>query len=93
MKRNIEDALAACGRDRVMQREFGAKPSIAIRFDPERRVVAADGTASFLVREADTLDEAGALAAAAFAARLREIATDLVAQAERIERALKAATP
>lgn len=83
MKPHIEDALALCGRDRVMHREFGdQRPAIAIRWD-EVRVTSPDEQ-RFLVREADTSDEAGAAAARAFADRLEAIAKDLAAQAGRI---------
>src|SRR5688572_2547714 len=96
MKRSIEDALHACGRDRVHHRdctgcgvEHQHRAGVAIRFDPGVQIVAPDGTTKFLVREADTLDEAGYLAASAFAERLREISRDLLAWADRIERPLK----
>lgn len=90
MKSNIENALYHCGRDRVMQREFGGTPSVAIRWDGDRdaRVTSPDGT-KFLVRDAETIDEAGHLAAIAFAARLREVAKSFEAQAARIILALE----
>lgn len=84
MKPNVENALHACGRERVLHREFGGRPAVAIRWDGPARVTAADGTTPMLVREADTLDEAGAAAAEAFAARLDEIADGLRSQARRI---------
>lgn len=83
MKPHIEDALALCGRDRVMHREFGdQRPAVAIRWD-EVRITAPDEQ-RFLVREADTLDEAGAAAARAYADRLAEMGRALQEQAGRI---------
>lgn len=90
MKSNVENALYHCGRDRVLHREYGGRPAVAIRWD-EPRVQSPDNT-KFLVREADTLDEAGALAAAHYANRLRDAAKELQNQAERIELALSRST-
>jgi len=85
----VEDALAACGRERVFHRIQGGA-SVAIRWDDQHRVTApADGCERHLVRNGDTLDEAGAAAAASFAMRLREQARSLDGWAERIERHLK----
>ena len=92
MKRNIEDALSACGRDRVMHREFSGRPAVAIRWDQDLwnlKANSPDSTEKFLVKEADTLDEAGKMAAEAFAIRLREIAKAYTTWADRIEQALK----
>lgn len=80
----IEEALAACGRDRVMQRTQGS-PSVAIRWDVNGKVTSQEGTERFLVRDGATLDEAGKEAATAFAARIREQAKELAAWADRIE--------
>ena len=90
MKSNVESALHLCGRDRVMQNERrldNGKASIAIRWD-EQRVQSPDDT-RFLVRDGDTIDEAGEAAARAFAKRLRERSRDLADWASGIERALE----
>lgn len=86
MKADIEQALFCCGRDRVFQRENGGKPSVAIRW--ERPVAPSPDRSLFLVRDGDTLDEAGAASAGAYAKRLRDVAAQYTSQAEAIERAL-----
>jgi hypothetical protein len=88
MKSNVENALYHCGRDRVMHREFGGPPSVAIRYDGPVRIVSPEGTESYLVRKGETLDEAGTLAARAFAEQIRKESKRLVEWADRIERAL-----
>lgn len=85
----VEDALAACGRERVLHRDDSHGPSIAIRYDIDARVTSADGTERFLVRNANTLDEAGFAAARDFALRVREQAKAMDEWADRIERSLK----
>lgn len=62
---------------------------IAIRWDPEPGNITSPDAAKFLVRDAPTADEAGALAAQAFADRIRETAGRLNDWASRIEAALK----
>ncbi len=84
----VEDALAACGRDRVMHRS-GPEPAIAIRWDGEQRITAPDGTERYLRRSGASLDVAGRDAAKAFAERIREEARRLNAWADSIERPLK----
>ena len=90
MKSNIENALYHCGRERVMHREFGGPPSVAIRYDGPARITSPEGTESYLVRKGETLDVAGTLAARAFAERIREESKRLVEWAANIERALAA---
>ena len=92
---STEDALAACGRSRVLQRET-PKPSVAIRLDVDRwdlPVASTDGTTKFLVRDGATLDEAGRAAARAFAERCRDIARGYTERATAIERALERGEP
>lgn len=88
MKSNIENALHLCGRDRVLHREFGGAPSVAIRYDGPARIVSPDGTQAYLVRDGASLDEAGAAAAKAFAESIRNESKRLEAWAANIERAL-----
>ena len=88
MKRDIEDALAACGRERVFVREGSDGVAIAIRYDLLGPAVAPDGVERFLVRKAPTIDEAGREAARAFATHLRSEARKAIEWAERIERVL-----
>lgn len=89
MKSHIEDALHQCGRDRIMHREFGGPPSVAIRYDGPPRITSPEGTESYLVRKGATVDEAGEAAARAFAERIVEEAKRLTAWADRIVRALE----
>lgn len=88
ISRPVEDALAACGRDRVMHRS-DAEPAVAIRWDGTPPITAPDGTERYLRRSGSTLDEAGRAAAQAFAQRIRDEARRLEAWADRIERPLK----
>jgi len=88
MKRHIEDALAQCGRDRVMQREGGNGISVAIRYDLPSGAASPDGVERFLVRSGTTLDEAGRAAASAFAVHLRSRARETIEWADRIDHAL-----
>ncbi len=88
MNRHVEDALAACGRDRVMHREDKEGIAIAIRYDVPSSAAAPDGVEKFLVRKAGTIDDAGREAARAFAAHLRARARETTEWADRIERAL-----
>jgi hypothetical protein len=86
VKQTVENALALCGRDRVMQNEIAK--SIAIRWD-DPRVVHADGNERYLVRKGDSLDASGEAAARAFAARIREQAKQWAAWADHIDAALE----
>jgi len=88
MDRDIESALAQCGRDRVMHREGSDGVSIAIRYDLPGPAVSPDGVERYLVRKAATIDEAGRDAASAFAVHLRTEARKAIEWAERIERSL-----
>lgn len=88
MKRHIEAALWACGRDRVLHRDGLGDAEIAIRYDMPNLAVSPDGTERFLVRKATTFDEAGKQAAVAFATHLRTRAKEAIEWAERIEQAL-----
>ncbi len=88
MQPHVEDALAQCGRDRVMHREGGDGVAIAIRYDMPSGAASPDGIERYLVRKAPTIDEAGREAAAAFAAHLRARAREVTEWAERIERSL-----
>ena len=88
MKSNVEAALHLCGRFRVFHRE-GPEPAIAIRWDGPQQIVSPDGTQAYLVSKAETLDDAGALAAARFAARIKEEAARLSAWADSIVKALE----
>ena len=87
MKSHIEDALAQCGRERVLHRD-GVDPSIAIRYDMPSGASSPDGIERHLVRKGATLDEAGHAAATAFALHLRARARETIEWAERIERSL-----
>jgi hypothetical protein len=88
VNRHVEDALFQCGRDGVLQREGRDGNAIAIRYDMPSGAASPDGIERFLVRKADTLDEAGRQAAAAFAAHLRARARETTEWADRIEGAL-----
>lgn len=83
---NVENALALCGRDRVLHRD-DATPSVAIRWDGEARLTAPDGTERYLRRDGKTLSEAGSEAALAFAKRIREESQRLASWANSIETA------
>ena len=88
MNQHIEDALAQCGRDRVMHREGRDGVSVAIRYDMPSGAASPDGIERFLARSGATLDDAGRQAATAFAAHLRAKAREIVEWADRIEHAL-----
>jgi hypothetical protein len=88
MNPRVEDALAQCGRDRVLHREGRDGVAIAIRYDVPGGAASPDGVERYLVRNAATLDEAGRQAAAAFATHLRTKAREIGEWAERIERTL-----
>ena len=88
MKPHIESALYHCGRDRVMHREGRDGTAIAIRYDMPSGALSPDGIERYLVRKADSIDEAGREAATAFAAHLRARAKETIEWADRIERAL-----
>lgn len=88
MNRHIEDALAQCGRERVMHREGSDGVAVAIRYDMPSGAASPDGIERFLARSGATLDEAGRAAATAFAEHLRAKAREIVEWADRIERAL-----
>lgn len=85
MKDSTAEALAACGRDRVMHRS-GGRPAVAIRWDQE--LVTSEDDQKYLVVEADTFEEAGREAAQRFAGRLRRLAKYYSDQASRIEYSL-----
>ena len=88
MRSSIEDALAQCGRDRVMHREDSDSVAVAIRYDIPSGAASPDGVERYLVRNGATLDEAGREVAAAFAAHLRIRARETIEWAERIERSI-----
>lgn len=72
-----------------MHRDGRAATSVAIRWDAPHPITAPDGTERYLVRNGSTLDEAGRLAAEAFAQRIRDEARRLTSWADAIERPLK----
>jgi len=88
MTSHVEEAIAQCGRDRVMHREGKDGVAIAIRYDMPLSAASPDGIERHLVRKAATIDEAGREAASAFAAHLRARARETIEWAERIERSL-----
>lgn len=89
LSKRVEDALFHCGPDRIFHND-GTTPGVAIRWLPppvppeEERWIAELGP---------TRDEAGERAARRFAEKLRYVGTNLIAWAERIERALEAKPP
>lgn len=83
LSRKVESALSLCGTSRVFMNS--TTPSqIAIRWEPE--VVGA--SERWIREEGSTLDDAGTKAATEFARRVRERGQELVAWADRIEKAL-----
>lgn len=89
----VENALYACGRERIFSRDgYGEqKPAIAIRFDGVK-VDPPDTTKPVIMCEGSTHDDAGEAAARAFVSRLRDAAKNLTGWADRIEKALAAET-
>jgi hypothetical protein len=88
LKKNVEHALEACGRDRAFSRTGTPTPGIAIRFDGIRVEQPTDAK-PFIVGEGETFSEAGAIAARAFAKRLLDASQNLKAWADRITAALE----
>ena len=88
MNPQVESALHQCGRDRVMHREGKDGIAIAIRYDMPSAAASPDGIERYLVRKANTIDEAGREAATAFAAHLRTEGRKAIEWADRIERSL-----
>lgn len=86
LKQNVENALAACGRDRVFHRNDAV--GVAIRFDAIRVEPPANVT-PMIVGQGESYDDAAEFAISAFVARLRDAAKNLNEWASRIESALK----
>jgi len=85
---SVLDALAACGRERVIDRRGGERPAVAIRWwhdDP-----GIPRGEKWIHAEADTFDVAACSAARQFADALEERATRLRDWARRIRAAIPA---
>lgn len=89
LRTDTEEALAACGRDRVFHND-GQPPSVAIRWD-DGPGPCAPGEKWIIGRAegpSEGHDDAGRKAARAFAIKLREHGKAILAWADRIEKAL-----
>jgi hypothetical protein len=93
VKSSVEDALAECGRHRVLHGTGPDGPTVAIRYDMVDEIVSLDGRAQYIVRTGATIDEAGAGAATEWAAAVRVAALRLTRWADRIEATLTRDNP